>query len=62
MCSDHGTPIDILSRLGDAFLLRAQARNAEARDLLAPAYAAFTEGFETDDLVEARSLLAELGA
>jgi predicted ATPase len=36
-------------------------RSAEARDLLAPIYGWFTEGFETRDLQEARSLLAELG-
>ncbi len=36
-------------------------RSAEARDLLAPVYEWFTEGFETHDLQEARSLLAELG-
>ena len=36
-------------------------RSAEARDLLAPIYEWFTEGFETRDLQEARALLAELG-
>ena len=35
---------------------------AEARELLAPVYAAFTEGFAFPDLVEARALLEELGA
>src|SRR5437016_14547540 len=40
--------------------LRAQRRAAEARDLLAPLYASFTEGFDTRDLVEAKALLAEL--
>jgi hypothetical protein len=35
---------------------------AEARGLLAPVYAAFTEGFTFPDLVEARALLDELGA
>jgi predicted ATPase len=43
-----------------AQLLRSQARAAEARDLLAPIYAWFTEGFETRDLVDARALLAAL--
>lgn len=38
-----------------------QGRSAEARDLLAPVYEWFTEGFDTRDLQEARSLLAELG-
>jgi predicted ATPase len=36
-----------------------QGRRAEARDLLAPVYGWFTEGFDTADLKEARSLLSE---
>jgi predicted ATPase/class 3 adenylate cyclase len=43
-----------------AQLLRRQGRAAEARDLLAPIYAWFTEGFETRDLKEAKLLLAAL--
>jgi len=39
-----------------------RGRNAEARDLLAPIYGWFTEGFETLDLKEARMLLDELDA
>ena len=35
-------------------------RRAEARDLLAPFYAWFTEGFETADLKKAKALLDEL--
>jgi predicted ATPase len=34
---------------------------AEARDLLAPAFGWFTEGFATPDLKEAKALLEELG-
>jgi predicted ATPase len=37
-----------------------QGRRAEARDLLAPVYGWFTEGFETGDLKEAKALLDEL--
>ena len=37
-----------------------QSRQAEARDLLAPVYAWFTEGFDTADLKDAKALLAEL--
>jgi predicted ATPase len=37
-----------------------QARRAEARDLLAPVYGWFTEGFDTADLIEAKALLNEL--
>lgn len=32
-----------------AQLLRVQGRRAEARDLLAPIYSSFTEGFDTSD-------------
>ena len=44
-----------------AGLWREQGKRAEARALLAPLYAWFTEGFDTRDLVEARALLDELG-
>jgi class 3 adenylate cyclase/predicted ATPase len=37
-----------------------EGRRAEARDLLAPVYGWFTEGFDTADLKEAKALLAEL--
>jgi len=40
-----------------ARLLRDRGRPAEARDILAPIYAWFTEGFDTPDLQEARALL-----
>jgi tetratricopeptide (TPR) repeat protein len=37
-----------------------QRRRAEARDLLAPVYRWFTEGFDTPDMKEAKALLEEL--
>jgi predicted ATPase len=37
-----------------------QGRRTEARDLLAPVYGWFTEGFDTADLREARALLGQL--
>jgi len=43
-----------------ARLRREQGRDAEARDLLAPVYGWFTEGFDTQDLKEAKALLDEL--
>jgi predicted ATPase len=43
-----------------AQLRRDQGRHAEARDLLAPIYGWFAEGFGTTDLKEAAVLLAEL--
>ena len=43
-----------------ARLRRDQGRRAEARDLLAPVYSWFTEGFDTADLKEAKALLDDL--
>jgi len=40
-----------------ARLWQGQGRGAEARDLLAPVYGWFSEGFETPDLKEAKALL-----
>ena len=37
-----------------------QGRHAEARDLLAPVYGWFTEGFDTPDLKETKVLLDAL--
>ena len=45
-----------------ARLRRDQGHSAEARDVLAPVYGWFTEGFDTPDLEEAKALLGELGA
>jgi class 3 adenylate cyclase/predicted ATPase len=41
-------------------LWQQQAKRAEARELLAPIYSWFTEGFDTPDLQEAKALLDEL--
>ena len=43
-----------------ARLWREQSRQGEARELLAPVYSWFTEGFDTPDLKEAKALLDEL--
>jgi predicted ATPase len=45
-----------------ARLWRDQGKRDEARDLLAPVYGWFTEGFETLDLKDAKTLLDELHA
>jgi predicted ATPase len=45
-----------------ARLWRDQGKRAEARDLLAPLYAWFAEGFDTGDLKDAKALLDELSA
>jgi predicted ATPase len=43
-----------------AHLYQSQKKQKEAREILAPAFDWFTEGFETKDLQEAKSLLDEL--
>jgi adenylate cyclase len=43
-----------------ARLWQRQGKRDEARDLLAPVYAWFTEGFDTKDLRDAKALLEEL--
>ena len=43
-----------------ARLWRDQGKRDEARDLLAPVYGWFTEGFDTLDLKEAKALLEQL--
>ncbi|MBL8107787.1 MAG: hypothetical protein JNJ72_19625, partial [Anaerolineales bacterium] len=47
-----------VTRLGR--LLQSCGCGSEALDLLAPLYAKFTEGLDTPDLIEAKSLLDEL--
>jgi predicted ATPase len=43
-----------------ARLWQSQGKRGEARELLAPVYGWFTEGFDTADLIEAKELLDEL--
>ena len=45
-----------------ARLWRDQGKRKEARNLLAPVYGWFTEGFDTLDLKKAKSLLDELSS
>jgi class 3 adenylate cyclase/tetratricopeptide (TPR) repeat protein len=49
-----------VTRLGR--LLQSFGRAPEARDMLAPLYAKFTEGLDTPDLIEAKALLDELNS
>ena len=43
-----------------ACLWKSQEKQTEARNLLAPVYDWFTEGFDTQDLKDAKALLTEL--
>ena len=45
-----------------ARLWRDEGKQDEARELLAPVYGWFTEGFDTRDLKEERALLDELAS
>jgi predicted ATPase len=45
-----------------ARLWRDQGKVSQARELLAPAYGWFTEGFDTRDLKDAKALLVELAS
>jgi predicted ATPase len=44
-----------------ARLWRDQGKVLQARELLAPVYGWFTEGFDTRDLREAKALLEQMG-
>ena len=53
---------ELRAAMSMARLWRDQGKRDEARDLLAPVYGWFTEGFDTLDLKEAKALLDELNA
>ena len=52
--------LELRAAMSMARLWRDQGRRDEARDLLAPVFGWFTEGFDTLDLKEAKALLDEL--
>ena len=51
---------ELRAAMSMARLCRDQGKRDEARELLAPVYGWFTEGFDTLDLKEAKALLDEL--
>jgi predicted ATPase len=53
---------ELRAAISMARLWRDQGKRDEARELLAPVYGWFTEGFDTLDLKEAKALLDELHA
>ena len=53
---------ELRAAMSMARLWRDQGKRHEARDLLAPVYGWFTEGFDTLDLKEAKDLVNDLGA
>ena len=50
---------ELRAAMSMARLWRDQGKRDEARELLAPVYGWFTEGFDTRDLKEAKALLDE---
>ena len=52
--------LELRAAMSLARLWQQQGKQEEARDLLAPVYNWFTEGFDTQDLKDAKVLLAEL--
>ena len=59
-CSDQGE--ERRAAMSLARLWRDQGKRQQARELLAPVYGWFTEGFDTRDLKEAKALLEELAS
>ena len=53
---------ELRAAMSMARLWRDQGKRQEARDLLAPVYGWFTEGFDTRDLKEVKALLQELSS
>jgi predicted ATPase len=51
---------ELRAAMSIARLWRSQGKSQQARELLAPVYSWFTEGFDTRDLKEAKALLDEL--
>jgi predicted ATPase len=52
--------LELRAAMSLARLWRDQGKSQQARELLAPVYGWFTEGFDTLDLKEAKALLEEL--
>jgi len=60
--SQQAKSFELRAATSMARLWRDQGKRNEARDLLAPVYGWFTEGFDTPDLKEAKALLDELSS
>jgi predicted ATPase len=60
-CRQQAKSWELRAAMSLSRLWQQQGKRAEARELLAPIYSWFTEGFDTPDLQEAKALLEELG-
>jgi predicted ATPase len=61
-CAQQAKLLELRAAMSLARLSRDQGKVQQARELLAPVYGWFTEGFDTLDLKEAKALLEELAA
>jgi predicted ATPase len=59
-CRQQARSLELRAAMSLARLWQQQGGRTAARDLLAPIYGWFTEGFDTADLQEAKALLQEL--
>ena len=59
-CRQGTKMLELRAAMSLARLWQQQGKRADARDLLAPIYGWFTEGFDTADLQEAKTLLEAL--
>jgi predicted ATPase len=60
--SQNAKSLELRAAMSMARLWRDQGKRDQARELLAPVYGWFTEGFDTLDLKEAKALLDELSS
>jgi predicted ATPase len=58
--SQHAKTLELRAAMDRAALWIDQRRREEALNFLAPIYASFTEGFDTQDLKQAKALLDRL--
>jgi predicted ATPase len=58
----HAKSWELRASMSLARLWREQSKVQQARELLAPVYGWFTEGFDTRDLKDVKALLDELAA
>jgi predicted ATPase len=61
-CKQQAKSWELRAAISMARLWRDLGKPQQAREVLAPVYGWFTEGFDTRDLKEAEALLGELGA
>ena len=60
LCGHTMKSLELRAAIRLARLFSKQGKRDDARNLIAPIYDWFTEGFDTHDLMEAKALLEEL--